>query len=92
MANYINVDDALAQADFVHGRWDDTYVSSEKLMAIPAADVAPVVHGHWLHLKNGEVRCSVCNALTCVGSDLSEMTKDIFYCYHCGAKMDGGEE
>ena len=57
-----------------------------------AADVAPVVHGHWIHLKNGEVRRSVCDALTCVGSNLSEMTKDIFYCYNCGAKMNGGAD
>lgn len=62
------------------------------IKAFPAADVVPVVHGHWIHLKNGEVHCSVCNALTCVGSDLSEMTKDIFYCYNCGAKMDGGAD
>lgn len=42
MSEYIRRSDALAQAAFVHGRWDDTYVSSEKLKAIPAADVAPV--------------------------------------------------
>ena len=44
MAEYIKREDALQRAAFVHGRWEDTYVSTTKLKAIPAADVAPVVH------------------------------------------------
>ena len=90
MDNYISVADAVVNFGF---EWDDIAPTREEFVAFlkkqPAADVAPVVHGHWIHLKNGEVRCSVCDALTCVGSDLSEMTKDIFYCYNCGAKMNG---
>ena len=27
--------------------------------AIPAADVAPVVHAHWIRTNNGKWRCSV---------------------------------
>lgn len=42
MSEYIRRSDALAQAAFMHGRWDDTYVSSEKLKAIPAVDAAVV--------------------------------------------------
>lgn len=72
--------------------YDCCEVDIDLIDEIPAADVVPVVHGRWIHLKNGEVHCSVCNALTCVGSDLAEMTKDIFYCYNCGAKMDGGAD
>ena len=51
----------------------------------PAADVAPVVHGEWLH-KNGEMYCSVC------GSEalMDEVYYKSPYCPDCGAKMDGG--
>ena len=43
MAEYIDRAVAVSQANFIHGRWDDVYVSAATLMAMPAADVAPVV-------------------------------------------------
>lgn len=43
MAEYIDRERVLANATFVHGQWDDTYISAEKIKEIPAADVAPVV-------------------------------------------------
>ncbi len=52
--------------------------------SVPAADVAPVVHGRW---SNNDIPgsmlcgCSVCG-FTCGASSF-------FYCPHCGAKMDG---
>lgn len=60
----------------------------------PAADVAPVVHGHWIRFKETDpetgyihMRCSVCSAYW---SDPSHA--DHFrYCPNCGAKMDGKE-
>lgn len=42
MAEYIDRAVAVSQANFIHGRWDDVYVSAATLMAIPAADVVPV--------------------------------------------------
>ena len=54
---------------------------------IPAADVAPVVHGQWVDngipdsILSG---CSVCG-FTCGSSSF-------FYCPNCGAKMDGAAE
>ena len=54
---------------------------------IPAADVAPVVHGEWIEHGNWwghiEYECSACQGQT---FDASEFA----YCPHCGAKMDGG--
>lgn len=55
--------------------------------AIPAADVAPVVHGKWG--DNGIagsmlVKCSVCG-FDCGANSFS-------YCPNCGARMDGGNE
>lgn len=43
MAEYIEREVAVSQANFIHGRWDDVYVSAATLMAMPAADVVPVV-------------------------------------------------
>lgn len=47
-----------------------------------AADVAPIVHGEWIH-KNGEMYCSVC------GSEalMDEVYYKSPYCPDCGAKM-----
>jgi hypothetical protein len=59
-----------------------------QLDMIPAADVAPVVHGEWLlrHEVVGHYwECSVCHKNPCI-----YVTKDTKYCQNCGAKMDGG--
>ena len=52
---------------------------------IPAADVAPVVHGRWVPFHSeiaGDIQyCSACE----IG--FSAKTN---YCPRCGAKMDGG--
>lgn len=58
--------------------------------AQPAADVAPVVHGHFVHdgpRFAGGVdwwHCSSCGRL------VSGVETRFDYCPHCGAKMDGG--
>ena len=50
---------------------------------IPAADVAPVRHGHWIINSDGYYpQCSECMS----EPRGREMTK---YCGECGAKMDG---
>ena len=49
---------------------------------LPAADVAPVVHGHWIICSDGYYPyCSRCKE----EPSGRKMTK---YCDHCGAKMD----
>ena len=55
---------------------------------MPAADVAPVRHGHWVKEKSDVLihwHCSVCEKCYF----LEEPNAD--YCPHCGAKMDGGD-
>ena len=58
---------------------------------IPAADVAPVVHGRWILERepNGKpycFHCSVCDSdYHCIGIVVASD-----YCPKCGAKMDGG--
>lgn len=60
------------------------------MLKIPAADVAPVVHGRWMYEKTEGGfhiwRCSRC------GRGMNDNPEGIdLYCYHCGAKMDGVE-
>ena len=53
-----------------------------------AADVAPVVHGRWIYKGDSDMWvCSRCGR----GVNANPEGIDL-YCYHCGAKMDGGAE
>lgn len=50
------------------------------------ADVAPVVHAHWIN--DGIIHCSRCNAYL----EKDEMKNHTMkYCYYCGARMDESE-
>ena len=48
----------------------------------PAADVAPVVHGHRVDTGGFYVRCSQCDGVLPLYAN---------YCPNCGAKMDRGD-
>ena len=62
----------------------DIDLSCEKfevvILKIPAADVAPVRHGKWLHRKNGVAYCSEC--------EVDTVEDETNYCPNCGATMD----
>ncbi len=49
---------------------------------LPAADVAPVKHGHWIEEQDIQI-CSEC------GEEHSWQDYRASYCDNCGAKMDG---
>lgn len=51
------------------------------------ADVAPVVHGRWMHLGGDEWCCSACGFVITTEGSWDKPTKK--YCEDCGAKMDG---
>ena len=66
---------------------------------MPAADVAPVRHGHWIGegdgYADGELvfdvwHCSECDYCIDDGTDDPERLPK--YCPGCGALMDGGKE
>lgn len=58
------------------------------LAGIPAADVAPVVHGRWVY-HNFDTICSECRKSAIF--DEWEQQAETEFCPHCGAKMDGEE-
>lgn len=60
------------------------------MLTMPAADVAPVVYGQWVHLGGDEWCCSVCGFVITTEGSWDKPTKK--YCEDCGAKMDGGGE
>ena len=68
----------------------DIHITGIKHM--PAADVAPVVHGYWKWETKIEPQaqnrlyCSVCDNECLAKGDYYEKSK---YCPHCGARMDG---
>lgn len=100
MAEYIDREAAVkAFNNFDAGRADSppsTLLTPEEfaeyLYELPAADVAPVRHGHWIkdeffsdEVNNGE-KCSQCGELIGWFGNLPK------YCPGCGALMDGGNE
>ena len=97
MAEYIDKSAVIAKIDeFVeinkaHGFPVDIFdmeVLKKRIEQIPAADVAQVVHGHWIRQDESFTRfkCSnpECGIENCNGFEN--------YCPNCGAKMDGGVE
>lgn len=65
-----------------------------RLHEVPAADVAPVVHGEWYLLDdcaNAGLYCSVCSRRV-HREEFAYKKLRSKYCPHCGAKMDGGED
>ena len=62
---------------------------AETVRIFPAAEVAPVRHGRWVHEHISEgyawVMCSECEAV--IHKIL--INKRLNYCPNCGAKMDG---
>lgn len=61
--------------------------TTETIDQIPAADVAPVVHGRWVtHYRSGT---PVAEGYVSTCCDMWNKRKSP-YCPNCGAKMDGG--
>ena len=58
-------------------------VALREIRNAPAADVAEVRHGRWIHHEDGVFTCSECG---------NAESNDSYYCRLCGAKMDGAAE
>lgn len=62
------------------------YIAAGIVHTVPAADVAPVVHGRWIPVDGGQHKCSRCHTVR-----KTDVARD-HYCPNCGAKMDGEGE
>ena len=86
MAEYIERAEALEITTRTCGDYAAAWSEIRKL---PAADVAPVVHGQW---EPGNPICPVCGE-----NKFKDLDADIWcdwlpdFCPNCGAKMDGGD-
>lgn len=97
MSEYINRGTAFDAVTNLAGKastrsaYEAVWKSARALKKIPAADVAPVVHGRWEQVKEwatkAKYRCSVCGRE--IMSAVKVNIEKYPYC-HCGAKMDGG--
>ena len=64
-----------------------------KVLSVPAADVAPVVHGQWVEYKRAHYfKCSECKeTVPYRKAMLLNGERKYNFCPNCGAKMDGGK-
>lgn len=70
------------------GIYADAYNDlAEDFYSIPAADVAPVVHGRWAHLGGDEWCCANCGFVISTEGSWEKPEKK--HCEECGARMDG---
>lgn len=111
MAEYIDLEAAFnAITDFAgkastRSAYEAIWKSARALKKIPAADVAPVVHGRWVFGKDlpyswGQIPknkyhlyCSECleQAFNRSEDNDPDFDVDTSYCPSCGAKMGGAE-
>lgn len=99
MSEYINRGTAFDAVTDLAGKastrsaYEAVWKSARALKKLPAADVAPVVHGRWEQVKEwatkAKHRCSVCGRE--IMSAVKVNIEKYPYC-HCGAKMDGGAD
>ena len=89
MAEYIERDAAIDAIMKVYVRTagykarERVFEAEEAVHRLPAADVAPVVHGHRVDDGGFYARCSQCDGVLPFCAN---------YCPNCGAKMNGGAD
>lgn len=92
-------DEYISRAEALTALQDsDLFNTTERqlraIRELPAADVAPVVHGRW-HLlddcANAGLYCSACGRRV-HREEFAYKKLRSKYCPHCGARMDGAAE
>lgn len=92
MNEYIEREDVR---EMMRMEFDDDY-ADEAVDRLPAADVAPVRHGEWIPISDGDAaECSECGQYFDVSYNAGMVgfrmfKKDYKHCPNCGAKMDLG--
>lgn len=97
MAGYIKREAAFDAITDLAGKaptlsaYESVWKSARVLKRIPAADVAPVVHGRWEWLGPNRL-VTDCMCGTCSACKVrSKYIVNTMLCPNCGARMDGGE-
>ena len=87
----------MAAIEVAKHAWAKGLEPSQYIEILPAADVAPVVHGRWDNIPNTYMLVASKdgsysgNATTCsVCHEVNPNAYKTNYCPNCGAKMDGG--
>lgn len=98
MTEYISRDTAIARLTRleVTDKLATMNDAKREIADMPAADVAPVVHGSWISWEEADNfipsahrhECSVCHDAAQVLANGFELLSA--YCPNCGARMDGG--
>lgn len=90
MTEYIEREKVLSKAAPLVGCFSNM-ISAYDVIMIPAADVAPVVHGYWIdNGANGYKWAFICSR--CGYVDGHPFDDRHNFCPSCGARMDGGSE
>ena len=95
MAEYIAREELLAQlramesynVSPMYRRGYDDCVAT--VLNAPTADVVPVVHGRWIE-KTVPEGCRYFECSNCGAHENRHTAIKGYYCWRCGAKMDGG--
>lgn len=97
MADYIDRQEVIKKLEeldsrLMRGHYADecagVTMANSIVQNVPAADVKPVVHGHWKQVDETKCRCSNCDIIALIGL---YPHGDKNYCPNCGAKMDKEE-
>lgn len=90
MNDYIERTEALEITTRTCGDYAAAWTEIRKL---PAADVAPVVHGCFEPCfdENGNWRQGFAKCSNCGKEYYAQVINHFGYCPNCGAKMDGGD-
>ena len=87
MAEYIERSAAIKAAKHA---WAKGLEPSQYIEALPAADVAPLVHSYWEHkIANDGENIGICHNCK---YPVNWFWKTAKYCPNCGAKMDEGAD
>ena len=90
MDEYISRHEAIRAVQLSYGNYEAT---RKAIFELPAADVAPVVHGRWKYNTDFYVwRCSECGENPHKGTGVVVSEENLpAYCPNCGARMEGAE-
>lgn len=67
------------------------FEAEEAVHRLPVADVAPVVHGRWIE-KSAPARKIYFECSHCGAQENKHTAIKGYYCWRCGAKMDGDSD